>query len=109
MDTRITQTNKGSRHGLHHLPLQDQYKGYGKAIRKMIADCLQKDPTKRPTASELLKHPFFKRAKDKKYLQSVLLQGGPSIEERVSKVRSSCRVGVVGVVVKEDEVNSLTP
>lgn len=64
---------------------KDQYKGYGKAIRKMIADCLQKDPTKRPTASELLKHPFFRRAKDKKYLQSVLLQGGPSIEERVAK------------------------
>ncbi|MPC22445.1 Serine/threonine-protein kinase OSR1 [Portunus trituberculatus] len=67
---------------------KDQYKGYGKAIRKMIADCLQKDPTKRPTASELLKHPFFRRAKDKKYLQSVLLQGGPSIEERVAKSRS---------------------
>lgn len=57
----------------------------------MITDCLQKDPTKRPTASELLKHPFFRKAKDKKYLQSVLLQGGPSIEERVAKVCcSSC-------------------
>ena len=77
---------------LHFIPLQDQYKGYSKAIRKMIADCLQKDPTKRPTASELLKHPFFRRAKDKKYLQSVLLQGGPSIEERVAKVGVLCSV-----------------
>ncbi|XP_066973863.1 serine/threonine-protein kinase OSR1 isoform X10 [Macrobrachium rosenbergii] len=64
---------------------KDQYKNYGKAIRKMITDCLQKDPAKRPTAQELLKHPFFKKARDKKYLQSVLLQGGPSIEERVAK------------------------
>ncbi|KAK4316907.1 hypothetical protein Pmani_011980 [Petrolisthes manimaculis] len=64
---------------------KDQYKSYGKGIKKMITDCLQKDPTKRPTASELLKHPFFRKAKDKKYLQSVLLQGGPSIEERVAK------------------------
>ncbi|KAK3875960.1 hypothetical protein Pcinc_019201 [Petrolisthes cinctipes] len=64
---------------------KDQYKSYGKGIKKMITDCLQKDPTKRPTAQELLKHPFFRKAKDKKYLQSVLLQGGPSIEERVSK------------------------
>ena len=52
----------------------------------MISDCLQKDPTKRPTSSELLKHTFFRKAKDKKFLQQVLLMGGPSIEERVAKV-----------------------
>ncbi|KAK7074896.1 STE20/SPS1-related proline-alanine-rich protein kinase [Halocaridina rubra] len=70
---------------LYLFKIQDQYKAYGKSIRKMITDCLQKDPTKRPTAQELLKHPFFKKARDKKYLQSVLLLGGPSIEERVAK------------------------
>ncbi|XP_050696364.1 serine/threonine-protein kinase OSR1-like isoform X4 [Eriocheir sinensis] len=75
---------------------KDQYKSYGKAIRKLITDCLQKDPTKRPTALELLKHPFFKKAKDKKYLQSVLLQGGPSIEERVSKQSRSRQPGTSG-------------
>ncbi|KAB7496366.1 Serine/threonine-protein kinase OSR1 [Armadillidium nasatum] len=67
---------------------KDQYKIYGRNIRKMIADCLQKDPTKRPTSSELLKHPFFKKAKDKKFLQQALLVGGPSIEERVAKSKS---------------------
>lgn len=65
---------------------QDQYKNYGKSIRKMITDCLQKDPTRRPTATELLKHPFFKKAKDKKFLQQILLQGGPSIGDKVNKV-----------------------
>lgn len=64
---------------------RDQYKTYGKTFRKMIIDCLQKDPTKRPSAGELLKHPFFKKAKDKKYLQQTLVANGPSLETRVLK------------------------
>lgn len=55
----------------------------------MITDCLQKEPAKRPTASELLKHPFFKKAKDKKYLQQTLVAIGPSLETRVQKVNTS--------------------
>ncbi|KAF7278058.1 hypothetical protein GWI33_008829 [Rhynchophorus ferrugineus] len=64
---------------------KDQYKAYGKTFRKMITDCLQKEPSKRPTAAELLKHPFFKKAKDKKYLQQTLVATGPSLETRVQK------------------------
>ncbi|XKL67730.1 hypothetical protein PGB90_003221 [Kerria lacca] len=64
---------------------KDQYKAYGKTFRKMIVDCLQKDPSKRPTATELLKNPFFKKAKDKKYLQQTLIAIGPSLETRVLK------------------------
>jgi len=51
----------------------------------MIVECLQKEPSKRPTASELLKHAFFKKAKDRKYLTQTLLQSGPSMETRVHK------------------------
>lgn len=64
---------------------KDQYKAYGKTFRKMIVECLQKDPSKRPTANELLKHPFFKKAKDKKYLMQTLLATGPSMKTRVNK------------------------
>ena len=59
---------------------KDQYKAYGKTFRKMISDCLQKDPTKRPTATELLKHNFFKnKAKDRAYLQKTLVASAPSL------------------------------
>lgn len=64
---------------------KDQYKVYGKTFRKMISECLQKDPAKRPTATELLKHSFFKKAKDRKYLVQTLVAIGPSMETRVHK------------------------
>jgi len=47
---------------------KDQYKNYSKTFRKMIAECLKKDPTDRPTAKQLLKHDFFKKSKDKGYI-----------------------------------------
>jgi len=53
---------------------KDQYKAYGKSFRHVIKDCLQKDPTKRPTAAELLKYSFFRKAKDKAWLVHTLIE-----------------------------------
>ncbi|CAG5120587.1 unnamed protein product [Candidula unifasciata] len=58
---------------------KDQYKGYSKIFRKMINDCLKKEPEKRPTAKQLLKHEFFKKAKDRAYLQKNLLSEGTAV------------------------------
>jgi len=75
---------------------KEQYKAYGKTFRKMVSECLQKDPSKRPTASELLKHAFFKnKAKDRKYLQTVLVNAAPNLDARVTK-RQSKKPGTSG-------------
>ena len=65
----------------------EDYSKYSKPFRKMIEKCLLKDPEKRPTASELLKHPFFKKTKDKEFLKEILIPLSPDIKLRGKSVR----------------------
>lgn len=48
-------------------------KKMSKAFRDLVKSCLKKDPTKRPTASKLLEHKFFKSAKKSEYVKTNLL------------------------------------
>ncbi|ORY52703.1 kinase-like protein [Rhizoclosmatium globosum] len=59
------------------------YNKYSKSFKDLIDCCLQKDPTKRPTAEKLLLHPFFKLAtKKRQHLATDLLQALPPITRR---------------------------
>ena len=45
---------------------------FSKAFKEFVELCLQKDPKRRPSARELLKHPFVRRAKKTSYLTELI-------------------------------------
>ncbi|GMI69907.1 BLUE LIGHT SIGNALING1 [Hibiscus trionum] len=60
-------------------------KTFSEAFQDMVGSCLDKDPAKRPSADELLKHPFFDFEGCKatsEFLVEHLLRGLPSVEQR---------------------------
>eukprot|EP01104_Vermistella_antarctica_P017435 TRINITY_DN6179_c0_g2_i2.p1 TRINITY_DN6179_c0_g2~~TRINITY_DN6179_c0_g2_i2.p1 ORF type:complete len:560 (+),score=160.67 TRINITY_DN6179_c0_g2_i2:71-1750(+) len=60
---------------------------YSRVFKDMVDLCLQKAPSKRPTASKLLQHRFFKLAKSPEYLISNLLNNLPMLGDRLKKHR----------------------
>ncbi|OAY68210.1 Serine/threonine-protein kinase BLUS1 [Ananas comosus] len=57
-------------------------KKFSKAFKDMVASCLSHDPSKRPSADKLLRHPFFRSCKSADYLVKNVLQAVPTVEER---------------------------
>ncbi|XP_051152919.1 serine/threonine-protein kinase BLUS1 [Andrographis paniculata] len=57
-------------------------KKFSKAFKDMVGLCLDQDPSKRPSAEKLLKHPFFKNSKGPDFLVKNVLLGLPAIENR---------------------------
>ncbi|GAB2293132.1 hypothetical protein Dimus_027342 [Dionaea muscipula] len=58
-------------------------KKFSKSFKQMIASCLVKDPSKRPSAKKLLKHSFFKQGRSSDYIARTLLEGLPALGDRM--------------------------
>ncbi|KAI0794137.1 kinase-like domain-containing protein [Fomes fomentarius] len=55
---------------------------YSSAFAQTVAMCLNKDPSKRPTALALLQMPFFRNTRKPSYLCSTILKGLPPLTQR---------------------------
>ncbi|KAF7135296.1 hypothetical protein RHSIM_Rhsim08G0201300 [Rhododendron simsii] len=60
---------------------------FSKSFKQMIASCLVKDPSKRPSAQKLLKHSFFKKARSNEYIARTLLEGLPALGDRLQALK----------------------
>lgn len=61
-------------------------RSFSRHLREFVGLCLQKDPSKRPTASKLLEHKFLKDAKKADWLAKTLLDNIPSLGERTQRL-----------------------
>ncbi|KAI5830094.1 kinase-like protein [Schizophyllum commune Tattone D] len=62
---------------------------YSRALKEIIDSCLVKDPSKRPSAEQLLQTPFFKNAKKKSYLVHKILKDLPPLAQRQERRATS--------------------
>lgn len=65
----------------------DRDKRFSKAFKELVAMCLVKDQTKRPTAEKLLKHSFFKQAKPPELSVKKLFADLPPLWHRVKALQ----------------------
>ncbi|KAK4410676.1 Serine/threonine-protein kinase fray2 [Sesamum angolense] len=62
-------------------------KKFSKSFKQMIASCLVKDPSKRPSAKRLSRHSFFKQARSNDYIARTLLEGLPALGDRLQALK----------------------
>lgn len=65
----------------------DRDKRFSKSFKELVAMCLVKDQTKRPTAEKLLKHSFFKQAKPPELSVKKLFTDLPPLWNRVKALQ----------------------
>ncbi|KAL0433440.1 UNVERIFIED_CONTAM: Serine/threonine-protein kinase BLUS1 [Sesamum latifolium] len=79
----IMKITKRFRFSDHYEKTKDsKKKRFSKSFKDMVGLCLDQDPSKRPSAEKLLKHPFFRNCKGPDFLVKNVLQGLPAVEQR---------------------------
>ncbi|KAJ3576139.1 hypothetical protein NP233_g618 [Leucocoprinus birnbaumii] len=79
---------------------------YSRAFKEMIDSCLIKDPSKRPSAEQLLQTPFFRNAKKKSYLINTILKDLPPLTQRQER-RASRHPPTVATIESWDFASTL--
>ncbi|KAG1783700.1 kinase-like domain-containing protein [Suillus placidus] len=86
---------------------------YSRAFKDVVDACLVKDPSKRPTAAQLLLTPFFKSSKKRSYLVSTILDGLPPLTMRQERRRHHSSMITHGTIESWDfnstETNPAAP
>jgi len=85
-------------------------KKFSKSFKEMVAMCLVKDQTKRPTAEKLLKHSFFKNAKPPELTIKSILSDLPPLWDRVKalQLKDAAQLALKKMPSSEQEALSLS-
>uniref|UniRef100_A0A0D3FCY2 Protein kinase domain-containing protein n=1 Tax=Oryza barthii TaxID=65489 RepID=A0A0D3FCY2_9ORYZ len=88
----------------------DRDKRFSKSFKEMVAMCLVKDQTKRPTAEKLLKHSFFKNAKPPELTVKSILTDLPPLWDRVKalQLKDAAQLALKKMPSSEQEALSMS-
>ncbi|KAK3156930.1 hypothetical protein QOZ80_2AG0113930 [Eleusine coracana subsp. coracana] len=88
----------------------DRDRRFSKSFKEMVAMCLVKDQTKRPTAEKLLKHSFFKNAKPPELTMKSILTDLPPLWDRVKalQLKDAAQLALKKMPSSEQEALSLS-
>ncbi|PWA83640.1 protein kinase superfamily protein [Artemisia annua] len=88
----------------------DRDKRFSKSFKEMVAMCLVKDQTKRPTAEKLLKHTFFKQAKPPELSVKKLFADLPPLWHRVKalQLKDAAQLALKKMPSAEQEAMSMS-
>uniref|UniRef100_A0A0E0R1G1 Protein kinase domain-containing protein n=1 Tax=Oryza rufipogon TaxID=4529 RepID=A0A0E0R1G1_ORYRU len=88
----------------------DRDRRFSKSFKEMVAMCLVKDQTKRPTAEKLLKHSFFKNAKPPELTMKGILTDLPPLWDRVKalQLKDAAQLALKKMPSSEQEALSMS-